>query len=71
VAAAILLLGTAIASWLSALIIAVVLFAIAGVLALTGKEQVQKGTPAKPEQAIDSSNEDVRYVRDHARKGRS
>ena len=67
VAAVIMLLGTAIAGWLSALIIAVALFAIAGVLALTGKEQVQKGTPPKPQQAIDSTNEDVRYVREHAR----
>ncbi|MDQ3609426.1 MAG: phage holin family protein [Actinomycetota bacterium] len=68
-AAIIMLLGTAIASWLSALIVAVVLFAVAGVLALTGKKEVQRATPAKPEQAVASASEDVRYVRDHAKGG--
>jgi len=69
IAGIIMLLGTAIANWLSAVIIAVVLFAIAGLLAVTGKGQVQKAQPPKPEQAIDSTSEDVRYVREHARGG--
>lgn len=68
-AAIIMLLGTAIAPWLSALIVAVVLFAVAGVLGLTGKKEVDRATPAKPEQAVASTSEDVRYVRDQAKGG--
>jgi len=44
IAAAILGLATAVAGWLAALIVAVVLFAAAGVLALTGKQQVEQAT---------------------------
>lgn len=69
-AAIIMLLGTAIAPWLSALIVAVVLFAVAGGLALTGKKEVERAGPAKPEQAMASTSEDVRHVREHARGGR-
>ena len=37
-----------------ALIVAVVLFAVAGVLALVGKKDVQKGSPPVPTEAISS-----------------
>src|ERR671938_604573 len=50
-AAAILGLATAVAPWLAALIVAAVLGAIGGVLALTGKTKVQQATPPLPEQA--------------------
>ena len=46
IAAAILGLSTAVAGWLAALIVAVVLFVVAGVLALTGKKQVDQGDAA-------------------------
>ena len=69
-AAIIMLLGTVMASWLSALIVAVVLFAVAGVLALTGKKEVERAGPAKPEQAMTSTTQDVRHVREHAKGGR-
>src|SRR3954468_8770451 len=64
----VLLLATAMDAWLAALIIAVVLFAAAGVAALVGKGQVQKATPPAPEQAIESTKRDVQEVRDHARR---
>jgi uncharacterized membrane protein YqjE len=66
VAAAILGLATAVAGWLSALIVAVVLFAVAGVLALTGKQQVQQATPPAPEEAIESVQTDVQEVKERA-----
>jgi len=69
IATAILALGTAIAGWLAALIVAVVLFAGAGVLALTGKKQVEQATPPTPEQAIESVQTDVDTVKERA--GRS
>ena len=68
IAAAILALSTAVDGWLAALIVAVVLFAVAGIAALAGKGQVQRATPAAPEQAIDSTKQDVREIKEHARR---
>ena len=45
VAAAILALVTVMAPWLAALIVALALFALAGVLFLLGRRQVQRATP--------------------------
>ena len=66
IAAAILALATAVTPWLAALIVAVVLFAVAGVLALTGKQQVQQATPPAPEAAIESVQADVDAVKERA-----
>jgi membrane protein len=70
-AAAILGLSKAVEAWLAALIVAAVLGAIAGVLALTGKREVQQATPPVPEQATESVKEDVQVAKAHARAGRS
>jgi hypothetical protein len=69
-AAAILALATAVAGWLAALIVAVVYGAIAGVLALQGKNKVQAATPPVPEQATESVKEDVRWAKTRAQEGR-
>jgi membrane protein len=69
IAAAVLGLSTAVDGWLAALIVAVVLFAVAGVLALTGKKQVEQATPPKPEAAMDSVQADIDEVKERA--GRS
>jgi uncharacterized membrane protein YqjE len=66
IAAAIMGLATAVAGWLAALIVAVALFAVAGVLALTGKKQVEQATPPKPEAAIDSVQKDIDKVKESA-----
>lgn len=68
VAAIILLLATALDAWLAALIVAVVLLAVGGVLALTGKKQVEKATPPLPEQAMDSVQRDVEVVKESAQR---
>ena len=65
---AILALALFLPAWLAALIVAVVLFAIAGVLALVGKKDVQKGTPPVPTEAIASTKADIRTVKEHARR---
>jgi MFS family permease len=70
VATAILALATAITAWLAALIIAVVLAAIAGVLALQGKTKVQQATPPVPEQATESVKEDVQWAKTKAQQAR-
>src|SRR5215213_3720066 len=52
VAAAILGLSTAVGGWLAAVIVAVALFAIAGVMALMGKSRARRAGPPMPEQAV-------------------
>ena len=61
-AAAVLALATAVAGWLAALIVAVVYAAVAGVLALTGKNKVQEATPPAPERTVETVKEDVEWV---------
>lgn len=67
----VLLLDLAMAAWLAALIVAVVYAAIAGALAMTGKNKVQEATPPVPEQTRDSVKADVDTAKAHARAGRS
>ena len=59
IATVILALALAVPAWVSALIVTVVLFAVAGVLALVGKKNVSQATPAKPEEAIAGLKEDI------------
>ena len=66
IAAIVLVLGTALEPWIAALIVAVVLFAVAGVLGLTGKKQVDQATPAAPEAAIASTKRDIDEVKRRA-----
>ncbi len=65
---AILALALVLPAWLSALIVALVLFAVAGVLALVGKKDVQKGTPPVPTEAIASTKADIQTVKESARR---
>ena len=66
----ILVLDTALAAWLAALIVTVVYGAIAGVLALQGKTKVQEATPPVPEQAVETTKEDVEWVKTRAKAAR-
>jgi hypothetical protein len=63
VAAAIIGIGTLLEPWIAALIVGVVLLAVAGVLALTGRKQVERGTPPLPRQAIESAKRDIDEVK--------
>ena len=63
------LLDGAVSIWLAALIVAVVYAAVAGVLALTGKNKVKEATPVAPEQAMDSVKEDVQWAKTRAKSG--
>ena len=56
--------------WAAALIVAAVYGAIAGVLALTGKNKVQAATPPVPEEAVDNVKEDVAWTKQRAQAGR-
>ena len=57
--------------WLAALIVTVVLFAVAGILALLGKRQVTKATPPEPAEAVASVKADVDEVKHAVQAGRS
>jgi uncharacterized membrane protein YqjE len=63
VATAVLGLAHALPDWLSALIVAVVLFAGAGIAALVGKKEVAQAVPPAPEQAIEGVKEDIAVVK--------
>lgn len=63
VATAILALALVLAPWLAALIVAVVLFVVAGVVALLGKKQVAQAPPAAPAQTIDNVKQDVATIK--------
>ena len=49
--------------WLAALIVTVLLFAVAGVLALQGKNKVEEATPLQPERAVAGVKEDIATVK--------
>lgn len=70
IAAAIAGLATALSVWLSALIVGGVLLAVAGGLALTGGKELVQGTPPIPEEAIESSKEDVEWLKTQAKSAR-
>lgn len=61
---AILALDLVLPAWLAALIVAVLLFVVAGVSALLGKKQVGEAAPPVPERAIDSVKQDVATVKE-------
>ena len=57
--------------WLAALIVAVVYAAVAGVLALQGRNKVKEAVPPVPEQATESVKEDVQWAKTRAQSGRT
>jgi uncharacterized membrane protein YqjE len=63
VATAVLLLALVRPAWAAALIVAVLLFAGAGVVALMGKKEVEQATPPAPERTIANVKEDVATVK--------
>jgi uncharacterized membrane protein YqjE len=70
VAAAILGLATAVPAWLSALIVAVVLFAIAAVAGLLGKRHVSHASPPMPQQAVEGMHQDLEALKGHKPGGK-
>ena len=63
-------LDTGMELWLAALIVTAVYAAIAGALALLGKQKTQEATPPAPEQAIDSTKEDVQWAKTRAKSAK-
>jgi membrane protein len=67
IAAAILGLATVLEPWIAAAAIGAGLLLIAGILALTGKKELEEAGPPKPEQTIDSVQRDIETVKARAR----
>ncbi|MFI5606958.1 phage holin family protein [Amycolatopsis sp. NPDC051903] len=67
VAAAIMALALVLPGWAAALVVAGVLFVVAGVTALVGRTQLKRGAPPVPEEAIEGVREDVEVVRQEVR----
>jgi uncharacterized protein YacL len=66
IVAVVLVLATFLDAWLAALIVAVALLALAGVLALTGKREIGEAGPLLPQEAVQSTKQDVETVKQHA-----
>jgi hypothetical protein len=63
ISAAVLALAEALPGWLAALIVAIVLFVVAGGLALVGKKDVAQASPPVPTQAIAGVQADIATVK--------
>ncbi|MFU8875168.1 phage holin family protein [Micromonospora sp. SL4-19] len=70
VATVILALALVLPAWLSALIVSVALFLLAGILALVGKQQVSRAVPPLPEATVRSVRADVDTVAAAVKDGR-
>jgi hypothetical protein len=55
--------------WLAALLVAVVYGAVAGILAIQGKDKIQEAAPAAPEQTVETVKEDVEWAKTQKRSG--
>jgi len=66
----ILALALVLPAWLAALIVAVALFLVAGILALVGKTQVSRAVPPVPEATVRSVRADVDTVAAAVKDGR-
>jgi hypothetical protein len=64
VTAAILGLATVMPGWLAAVLVAIVLFVVAGVLAVIGKKDVDQATPPLPTETIASVQADIATVKE-------
>ncbi|MGJ9373794.1 phage holin family protein [Nesterenkonia sp. CF4.4] len=66
IATAILGLAAVLPAWAAALIVTVILFIAAGIVALLGKKKLEKLSPA-PERTITNVSRDVAEVKEHSR----
>ena len=67
IATAVLALALVLDAWLAALVVALVLLAVAGVVALVGKGKVSEATPAAPERAVEGIKDDIETVKGNHR----
>ena len=70
VAAGIAGIATVLSVWLSILIVGAFLLVVAGALALFGLTELAQGTPPIPEEAMESTKEDVEWLKTQARSAK-
>jgi membrane protein implicated in regulation of membrane protease activity len=63
VATAVLALAGPLSAWLAALIVALILFVIAGAAALMGKREVSQATPPMPAEAVEGVKQDMQTLK--------
>ncbi|MCU4185334.1 phage holin family protein [Acidiferrimicrobium sp. IK] len=63
-------LANALPVWAAALVVGAALLGVAGVLGLRGKKEIQEGTPPVPSQAVESTKEDVEWLKTQARSAK-
>lgn len=68
--AAIAALHIVVSVWLAALIVTGIYLLFAGATAIIGKQQVQLATPPVPEQAFESTKEDVEWLKTQVKSAR-
>jgi hypothetical protein len=68
VAGLVLLLGEALALWISAFVVAAALAVTAGFMALMGKKNVTQAIPPKPEAAIENVQADMAEIKERAKR---
>ncbi|HEY2564129.1 MAG TPA: phage holin family protein [Acidimicrobiales bacterium] len=70
IAAAIAALAGVLSIWAAALIVGGGLAAVAGILALWGKSEVERASPPVPQKAMNSTKEDVTWLKTQARSAK-
>jgi membrane protein len=68
VASAVLGLATVLSPWFAALLVAIGLLVVAGLLAAVGTARLRSATPPIPEEAIDSTKQDIETVKASVRR---
>ena len=68
IATVILAIAVALPAWLAALIVFVAMLLVIVVLVLVGRAQVKKGTPPKPERAMENLRQDLEAVKGGLRR---
>jgi uncharacterized membrane protein YqjE len=63
-------LATGMDVWLAALIVAAVYATVAAILALLGRQKTREAIPPAPEQAIESTKEDVQWAKTQVKSAR-
>ena len=68
IAAAVLGMANVVSPWLAALIVAVILFLVAGVAALVGRNKLKQAAPPVPSRTIESVKTDVAEIKESIKK---
>ncbi|OQO89400.1 phage holin family protein [Saccharomonospora piscinae] len=68
ITAAVLALALVLPAWAAALVVGGALMLLAGLLALVGRQQIRKGAPPMPREAVESVRRDIDTVKETMRR---